>query len=219
MAEQLLPLAIGVTIAFLVRVYGSVRDSYADTLTAEARRVFLPAVLVFAGLLASGRDAQQAAVESLLSAAVALGLGGSRPAGPPKKPIVTLMVAVALSGCTPSLLGKLVTAGQYAMSVVDTADAAAERWFLSHPSLETQTRVSDALGVARAAVLAYHATLDAGGEPDPQPVIDAYRDLYIALREAGALGVPRVFPLGGAQGAPSPAPAALPSPAEFEASL
>lgn len=214
--NDLVPLAVGVAIAFTVRIFNSYKGDLPATLGAEAKRVFLPALLAFGGFLASGESWQDAAQHALLSAAVALGISGGK-LRPPKAG-AALLVVLATSGCAalPKVLGHAAQVGQYAAAAIDAAESAADRWFASHPSLDAQTAVQDALVKARAAIVSYDAAVAAGEDPSPAKLIAAYQALHAVLVEYGVGGLP---PLGGAQGAESPGPLPLPSPAEFESTV
>lgn len=218
-AKELLPLAIGIAIAFAVRVLNEYNGSVPETLGAEARRVFVPSLMAFGGFLAAGESYTHAAAQALLSAGVALGLTKGK-LRPPTPPTAALMVALSLApGCAslPMALGVAAQVGQYAAAAIDAAESAANRWFAAHPDMDAEAAIGTAVTRARVAIVAYDAAVAAGERPSTAALLDAYGALHAALDEYGILdGLP---PLGGAQGAPTPGPAAVPTPGEFASAM
>lgn len=214
-----LGLVMGIVIALLLRAYKAMKPSepFYETLLDEAKAVLVPALAALGGLLVMGESIESAALTALTGAAVALGLGPKKdkPAGLPKGLGAGLLIClIGLNGCfLPKVLGKLAQAGQYAGAAIDAAEAASDRFFLSHPSLEAQPKVADALAKARAAVAAFDAAVAAGEEPSPAAVANAYAYLYALLKEFGVLGGKS---LGGPEGPEGPDPALyVPEPFEL----
>lgn len=220
--KDLIPLAVGVLIAFLVRVYTSAKGDVVDTLGAEAKRVLLPALLAFAGFMAAGETYTQAAAHALMSAGVALGLSGSKP--PPKPPMGGMLVILALSqpGCAAALQALMAAqqGAQYLSTAIAVAESGTETYFDRHPNQTSQAEVQAAIVDAKAAALALDAALKAAESVKDGDVIaataaarEAYARLYKVLAALGVLDARA--PEGGAENAtaPRPRPLRLPKPA------